>query len=487
MRIGAQIIGGGIVLALLAGACGDDDDTSEALSVEEARVAFCETSSEYVAALDQYGRLFEDNDVTVGDVRTDAEALTAGRAEVEAAAEDLRAAIAAAEEAEETVDPELEVAVSAEAIERLEASEERFTDTLASVADDTPLDQAVIEVSSAAYELQISWLIVLAQAGCVEDLETVIPQIVEYVAALQTDLQTAGFYDGPIDGIYGPLTVAAVKALQEQAGLPVTGLMDRASQAALAELLAGQSASQVKALQGLLTGLGYWAGPIDGVWTDELGVALARLQSDLGLEPTGTIDIATLLAIQAALAAGLGGSEETTTTTTATSTTTTTAPGGSTSSTAPPAPTTPPAPPTTAPPQGSGTVVDVLSADGRFTTLLAAVEAAGLADDLAAADNLTVFAPTDEAFAAIPQDDLDALLADREALADLLLGHVVLGARLSSGYLALVESVVSGAERPITIEVDGADLTLDGAARVVEADIEADNGLIHAIDAVLAG
>jgi hypothetical protein len=209
VRIGAQIIGGGLALALLAGACGDDD-TAEAPSVEEARVAFCEASSEYVAALDQYGRLFEDAGVTVGDVRTDGEALTAGRAEVEAAAEDLRAAIAAAEEAEETVDPELEVAVSAEAIERLETSEERFADTLASVADDTPLDQAVIEVSSAAYELQISWLIVLAQAGCVEDLENVIPQIVEYVAALQTDLQTAGFYDGPIDGIYGPETVAAV-------------------------------------------------------------------------------------------------------------------------------------------------------------------------------------------------------------------------------------------------------------------------------------
>ena len=483
MRIGAQIIGGGLALALLAGACGDDD-TAEAPSVEEARVAFCEASSEYVAALDQYGRLFEDAGVTVGDVRTDGEALTAGRAEVEAAAEDLRAALTAAEEAEETVDPEVEVAVSAEAIERLETSEERFADTLASVDDATPLDQAVVEVSAAAYELQVAWLIVLAQAGCVEDLENVIPQILEYVAALQTDLQTAGFYDGPIDGIYGPETVAAVKALQEQAGLPVTGLMDRASQAALAELLAGQSASQVKALQGLLTGLGYWSGPIDGVWTDELGVALARLQSDLGLEPTGTIDIATLLAIQEALAAGMGGTEATTTTT---ATSTTTAPGSSTSSTTAPAPTTPPVPPTTAPPQGSTTVVDVLTADGRFTTLLAAIDAAGLSTPLQTADNVTVFAPTDEAFAAIPQDQLDALLADRAALEDLLLGHVVLGAQLASDYLAVAGSVVTGAERPITIEVDGTDLTLDGTARVVEADIEADNGLIHAIDAVLAG
>lgn len=483
MRIGAQIIGGGLALALLAGACGDDDDTAEAPSVEEARIAFCETSGEYVAVLDRYGRLFEDNGVTVGDVRDDAEALTAGRAEVEAAAEELRAALAAAEEADETVDPELEVAVSAEAVDRLEASEQRFADTLESVDDATPLDQAVVEVSAAAYELQVAWLIVLAQAGCVEDLETVIPQILEYVAALQTDLQTAGFYDGPIDGIYGPLTVAAVKALQEQAGLPVTGLMDRASQAALAELLAGQSASQVKALQGLLTGLGYWAGPIDGVWTDELGVALARLQSDLGLEPTGTIDIATLIAIQEALAAGMGGTESTTTT----AATGTTTPASTTSTTAAPSTTAPPTPPTTAPPQGSATVVDVLTADGRFTTLLAAVEAAGLADDLAAAENLTVFAPTDEAFAAVPQDQLDALLADPAALGDLLLGHVVLGARLSSDYLAVAGSVVTGAERPITIEAEGDDLTLDGSALVVEADIEADNGFIHAIDAVLAG
>jgi hypothetical protein len=79
VRTGVKVIGGGLVLALVAGAC-SDDDTAEAPSVEEARVAFCDASSEYVAALDRYGRLFEDNGVTVGDVRTDAEALTAGRA-----------------------------------------------------------------------------------------------------------------------------------------------------------------------------------------------------------------------------------------------------------------------------------------------------------------------------------------------------------------------------------------------------------------------
>jgi uncharacterized surface protein with fasciclin (FAS1) repeats len=483
VRAGARIIGGGLALALLAGACGDDDEAAEAPSVEEARLAFCETSSQYVAALDQYGRLFDDSAITVGDVRDDAESLTAGREEVEAAAADLRAAIEAAEEAGEPVDPEVEVAVSEEAIDRLEASEERFTETLSSVDESTPLADAVIEVSAAAYELQVSWLIVLAQAGCVEDLEEVIPQIVEYVAALQTDLQTAGFYDGPIDGIYGTETVAAVKALQEEVGLPVTGVMDRASQAALAELLANQTSAQVTALQGLLTGLGYWSGPIDGEWTDELGAALSRLQADLGLEPTGTIDIETLLAIQEALAAGMGSTEESTTTTS-------TPPGSSTSTTAP-ATTTPPAPPTTAPPtttpQGPGTVVDVLTADGRFTTLLAAVEAAGLAGDLAAAENLTVFAPTDEAFAAVPQDQLDALLADQAALTDLLLGHVALGARLSSDYLAVVDSVVTGAERSITIGTDEATIVLDGSARVIEADIEADNGFVHAIDAVLAG
>ncbi len=135
--------------------------------------------------------------------------------------------------------------------------------------------------------------------------------------------------------------------------------------------------------------------------------------------------------------------------------------------------------------EDAGTIVDVASEAGSFTTLLAAAEAAGLVDTLNGDGPLTVFAPTDDAFAAA-LDSLgltaEELLADTDTLTSILTYHVIAGevksTDLSDGMMA---ATVNGAE--ITVDLsDG--VKIDGA-NVVTADIEASNGVIHVIDAVL--
>jgi uncharacterized surface protein with fasciclin (FAS1) repeats len=146
-------------------------------------------------------------------------------------------------------------------------------------------------------------------------------------------------------------------------------------------------------------------------------------------------------------------------------------------------------PPTTAPdPEPSvGNIVEVAAAAGGFDTLVAALEATNLDDVLADEDGtFTVFAPTDEAFEALGQDTIDALLADPETLSDILLYHVISGAAVESGEaLELAGSTVEMANGDIvalTIR-DGA-LFINGS-EVTATDIEASNGVIHVIDAVL--
>lgn len=123
----------------------------------------------------------------------------------------------------------------------------------------------------------------------------------------------------------------------------------------------------------------------------------------------------------------------------------------------------------------------VLTNDGRFSTLLTAVEAAGLTDAFTGEQQLTVFAPTDEAFAALPEGELDALLADREALARVLSYHVVDGRILSSDLSNMMAPSLAGDE--LDINVDNG--VLVNGATVTEADIAASNGVIHVIDTVL--
>ena len=90
----------------------------------------------------------------------------------------------------------------------------------------------------------------------------------------------------------------------------------------------------------------------------------------------------------------------------------------------------------------SGNIAEVVSGDERFSTLLAAVGAAGLADTLATAGPFTVFAPTNEAFAKVPQDVLDGLLADKEALTKVPLRHVVPGTTKDCSYQHILTQLV---------------------------------------------
>jgi len=127
-------------------------------------------------------------------------------------------------------------------------------------------------------------------------------------------------------------------------------------------------------------------------------------------------------------------------------------------------------------------IVDVAVGAGNFTTLVAAVQAAGLVETLKGEGPFTVFAPTDAAFAALPEGTVQGLLNDIPALTAILTYHVVAGkvmaADLSEGMEA---ATVNGAN--ITITLDGG-AKVNGAA-IVQADIAASNGVIHVIDAVI--
>lgn len=129
------------------------------------------------------------------------------------------------------------------------------------------------------------------------------------------------------------------------------------------------------------------------------------------------------------------------------------------------------------------TIAEVLQADGRFTVLLSAAETAGLSETLAEPGPYTVFAPTDEAFAALPDDALAAL--SPEELQNVLLHHVVLGAvtGAQAAEAGTAPSAWSDQALTFTTADDGA-LLVNGAT-VVEADVEASNGVVHVIDAVL--
>jgi uncharacterized surface protein with fasciclin (FAS1) repeats len=129
-------------------------------------------------------------------------------------------------------------------------------------------------------------------------------------------------------------------------------------------------------------------------------------------------------------------------------------------------------------------IVETAAAAGNFTTLLAAVEAAGLVDALKSEGPLTVFAPTDDAFAALPEGTLEALLQDTDALTAILTYHVVPGAVTAEQVVTLSNAAtLNGAE--VTITVTGEGGVMVDNANVIVTDIEATNGIIHVIDAVI--
>ncbi|WP_420396705.1 fasciclin domain-containing protein [Nioella sp.] len=129
-------------------------------------------------------------------------------------------------------------------------------------------------------------------------------------------------------------------------------------------------------------------------------------------------------------------------------------------------------------------IVDTAVGAGSFNTLVAAVQAAGLEDTLRGDGPFTVFAPTDEAFAALPEGTVESLLMEEnlDQLVAILTYHVVAGA-VMSGDLSdgMMATTVQGGE----IEIGTMDGVTVNGANVVAADIEASNGVIHVIDAVI--
>ena len=150
---------------------------------------------------------------------------------------------------------------------------------------------------------------------------------------------------------------------------------------------------------------------------------------------------------------------------------------------APTATTVPTEEPTEEPTPEPQSIVDIAVADGRFETLVAAVGAAGLAETLSNEGPFTVFAPTDEAFAKLPEGTVDALLADIPALTDILLYHVVEGAVLAEDVVSLEEAQTLLGEN-VSIRVEDGMVYINDA-QVILTDIIAENGVIHVIDTVL--
>jgi transforming growth factor-beta-induced protein len=142
--------------------------------------------------------------------------------------------------------------------------------------------------------------------------------------------------------------------------------------------------------------------------------------------------------------------------------------------------------PTPIAPADPQSIVEVAVANGSFTTLIAALEATGLDVTLSDMDSkFTVFAPTDDAFALLGQDVIDALLADTDTLSDILTYHVISGEVDSSAAISSAGSLVEMVNGDsIGLSLDGDNLLVN-TATVILVDVAADNGVIHVIDAVL--
>lgn len=346
---------GVVGLVALTGACTEDSPETD-LQVAQAQVtakenaladaqdasasateAFCDAGTDYVEVLDRYGDVLTTDAATVGDVVTGGSDLREPKAEALSAAEDAQQARQDAADAQAELDqakaelaaieagtsgtpaPVPEVTATtplpiapADVVDRVKVADSELSDAQKGISDDTPLVEASIEFNSAAVALEMAWLRLLAESGCFTEEERTEAQqaAAAYTTALQQQLTDAGYYTDAVDGIYGPATVAAVKAVQEAHGLPVTGVVDKATDAALRSDLvakggtaAAEELAATAALQQTLHLAGYWDGPVDGEWSEELEAALKAFQKDLGVEQTGVVDPATVAAFQEALAA----------------------------------------------------------------------------------------------------------------------------------------------------------------------------------------
>jgi len=299
---------------------------------EKATEAFCDASSAYVTAIDRYGDILTQTAPTVGDVKDAGQDLADPRDDVTKAADEVTATrdqVAIAEQELADAKAQLAQAQGSEpeasptpsgtnedlsespAVSRVKQAEADFEAAQEGITDQTPLREASVQFNSAAVALEISWLALISDAGCLTDpqQEQAADAVQEYTTALQQSLADAGYFEGEVDGVYGPDTVDAVQALQKAHDLPQTGAVDKATNAALQSDLAAEGMSTTQeetastaALQQTLTLAGYWDGPVDGQWSSELTDALEELQGDLGVPVTGTVDAATIAAFEQALA-----------------------------------------------------------------------------------------------------------------------------------------------------------------------------------------
>ena len=295
---------------------------------------FCQASESYVVALDRYGDVLNDTAPTVGDVR-EAGADLAEPGEdafdgAEAAVEAQQALVVASRSSPMPAWHWLRprpAPLFAPLRRRSRASRRPWRRPRPStgssrlsrnslrrksaITDQTPLADASEQFNAAAVALELAWLRLVVDAGCLPDeqKQQAVTAVSAYTTALQQDLAAAGYYAGAVDGVYGPVTVAAVEDLQRASGLPVTGAVDKATAEALqAELVAiagaaaQESVAATAAVQQTLKLVGFWDGPVDGVWTPELTEAVQAFQIELGVEPTGTVDAATISAFEKAIA-----------------------------------------------------------------------------------------------------------------------------------------------------------------------------------------
>ncbi len=341
---------GGVLLAL-TGCGGDGGDvslkaaqlavTSKEKALTEAQDAatkasaeFCADSATYVIAVDRYGDVLNGTAPTVGDVRTAGSDLAKPAEDATSAAQavaDSRAAVATAEQELAQAQATLATAQASAAgstppspsssktpsptptpasVTRVKEAESELAAAQAGITDQTPLAQASEQFNAAAVAVEMAWLQLIADSGCLSDAqqEKAAKTVETYTTTLQKALAEVGYYEAEVDGVYGPKTVAAVQALQKANGLPQTGTLDKATEKALRTELAakGGAAAQEEtastaAVQQTLKLAGYWDGPVDGVWTDALTSALETLQKDLGVKVTGTVDAATVTALEEAI------------------------------------------------------------------------------------------------------------------------------------------------------------------------------------------
>ena len=347
-RMQRQAAAVALCIGLIVVGCGDDADPVQAgqervdaaraavaeaqRMFDEAGMLFCEDSQAYITAVDRYGKVFDDATATVGDVETAGNDLAEPGKTVKSSAEEVGAAADGLRQAnQELADAEAALAaaqsptpgpapsaitptplVPEATVKRVEQAESEFADAVAGITDQTPLTEATGRLNSAAFALEVAWLRLLADAGCLTDeqQQDALAAVTDYTAGLQAALHATGYYSSDIDGVYGPLTVEAVEQLQTDHGLPVTGFVDQATAAALeaaedeiSAAAATEMVVQTAAVQSTLKLAGYWTGPVDGQWTEELTDALIVFQTDLGVPATGAVDAATLSALQDAIAA----------------------------------------------------------------------------------------------------------------------------------------------------------------------------------------